>query len=64
MAETYQVVFETAVYRTVYVTADDADEAQAKAIDHNYPESLYLPNGYELNDVWFVDSVSRVNDDA
>lgn len=60
----YEVVFETALYRSVFVDAEDQDEASTKAVEHFFPATeLPLPPGYELNDGWFVEGVIRVRDD-
>lgn len=58
----FQVVFETAIYHTVFVDAHDAEEAQNKAFDL-IPDSVYMPNGFEVNESWFIDSVVVVDDD-
>lgn len=60
----FEVVFETPLYRSVFVEADDADEASEKAIDRHYPAQISLPHGYEAEqDNWFVGGVVRVRDD-
>jgi len=59
----FEVVFETAVYKTVVVEAEDIEEAQDIAVDNHFPDLIPTPYGYELDDNWFVEGVTRVRDD-
>lgn len=59
----YEVVFETALTYTVYVDADDADEAQDKAFERKFPGVIGVPQGFEVNENWFIDSVTSVDED-
>lgn len=64
MSQKFEVVFETAVYKTVFVDAEDAEEASNKAIENHFPPNeIPLPNGYELNSDWFVEGVMPVRYD-
>lgn len=59
----FAVVFESSVYKTVYISADDADHAQEKAFDYHFPEVFISTPGVEINDSgWFVDSIQRVDE--
>ena len=60
----YEVVLETPLYFSIFVDADDPDEAADKAMDRYYPAQISLPNGYEAEqEDWFVGGVVRVRDD-
>lgn len=60
----YEVVLETPLYFSIFVDADDQDEAADKAMDRHYPSQISLPHGYEADqDGWFVGGVVRVRDD-
>ena len=64
MTEKFEVVFETALYKSVFVDADDPDEAAEKAVENFPPASeLPLPQGYEINPGWFVEGVMAVKYD-
>lgn len=64
MSKQFTVVFETAIYYSVVVNAEDADEAATKALENKPPATeIPLPLGYELNDRWFVEDVSRIRDE-
>lgn len=60
--KTYEVVLETTLYYSVFVDADDQDEASDKALDRGLP-TLPVPHGFEVNDDWFVGGVVEVKDD-
>jgi len=60
----FVVVFETALYRSLVVEAEDRDEAANKAVDAFLPApEIPLPTGYEVNDGWFVEDVVKAVDD-
>ncbi len=59
----FEVVFETAIYYSVIVDADDADEAAESALETKFPPQIAVPNGFEVNDAWFVGGTVRVRDD-
>jgi hypothetical protein len=60
----FEVVFETALYRSVFVEAADREEAETLAVENHFPASeLPLPPGYDLNPDWFVEGTVRVRDD-
>ena len=59
----FEVVFETPLYFSVFVDAEDQDEAQAKAVDNHFPEGFSVPRGYEIDDNWFVSGIVRASDD-
>ncbi|UVG35233.1 hypothetical protein SEA_CECE_227 [Microbacterium phage Cece] len=60
--KTFEVVLETALYYSVFVDADDADEAADKVMDRDTP-TLNLPKGFEYDERWFVGGVVAVRDD-
>lgn len=63
MSKKFQVVFETAVYYSVFIDAEDGDEAVDVALDTKFPlTEIPLPPGYELNESWFVEDVTRIRD--
>lgn len=62
MRKTYEVVMETAIYYSVFVDAEDQDEAEDKARERDVP-AVALPHGFELNDDWFVGGVVVVRDE-
>jgi hypothetical protein len=64
MTERYEVVFETAIYKSVFVEAESEDEAAEKALENFPPDvELPLPAGYDLNPRWFVEGVMAVKYD-
>lgn len=60
----FEVVFETQMWFSVFVDADDQEEAENIATETHFPSSeIPLPSGYELNDRWFVEGVLPVRYD-
>jgi len=60
----FEVVFETSVYYSVFVDADNAQDASDKALEQEFPPpSLHVPNGFEVSEDWFVEGVVRAGDD-
>ena len=62
MSERFEVVLETTLWYSVYVSAEDKEAAQDKALERGVPQ-VHLPKGFELNDNWFVEGVVAVNDE-
>ncbi len=60
----FEVVLETALYYSVFIDADDQDEAADMVLSsEKYPPQISVPNGFEVNDDWFVGGVVVVRDD-
>lgn len=60
----FEVVFETPLYYSIFVDADDQEDASNKAVDYHYPSQISLPRGFEAEqDDWFIGGVVRVRDD-
>ncbi len=57
----YEVVLETALYYSVYVDAEDAEEAEDIAMERGAP-SFHLPHGFEVSDKWFVDGAVDISE--
>lgn len=66
MTQKYEVVFETKLYYSVFVDAEDDQEAADKAIDTRFPPKIGVPAGFEVADNetdWFIDGVLAVTYD-
>ncbi len=66
MSQKYEVVFETKLYFSVFVDAEDEQEASEKAIDTRFPPKISVPTGFEVADDetdWFIDGVIPVSYD-
>lgn len=66
MTQKYEVVFETKLYYSVFVDAEDEQEASEKAIDNRFPPKISVPTGFEIADDetdWFIDGVVEVSYD-
>jgi hypothetical protein len=60
----FEVIFENPLYFSVFVEAEDREEAETIAVENHFPSSeIPLPPGFELNDGWFVEGSVRVRDD-
>lgn len=63
-SRTFEVVLETTLYYSVFIDADDPDEASARVLEsEKFPPQINVPKGFEVNDDWFVGGVVAVRDD-
>lgn len=60
----FEVVLETTLYCSVFIEGDDQDEAAERVLDSaKFPPQISVPNGFEVDEKWFVGGVVAVRDD-